>query len=107
MLIPNQVNNYSIWLGGNRFIGMADVTLPHLANLNDVKGADWRRILCPLLRITVIGRQHFPRDYQRVRLMRQMGLGRGPRWNAIRPGLHKPRSSMALRRGLHPRGFGG
>ena len=30
MQIPNQVNNYSIWLGGNRFIGMADVTLPNL-----------------------------------------------------------------------------
>jgi phage tail tube protein FII len=40
MLIPNQVNNYSIWLGGSRFIGMADVTLPNLTNLNDeLKGA--------------------------------------------------------------------
>ena len=40
MLIPNQVNNYSIWFGGNRFIGMADVTLPNLVNLTDeLKGA--------------------------------------------------------------------
>lgn len=40
MLVPNQVNNYSIWLGGNRFIGMADVTLPNLTNLTDeLKGA--------------------------------------------------------------------
>lgn len=40
MLIPNQVNNYSIWFGGNRFIGMADVTLPNLTNLTDeLKGA--------------------------------------------------------------------
>ena len=40
MLIPNQVNNYSIWLGGNRFIGMADVTLPNLTNMTDtLKGA--------------------------------------------------------------------
>ena len=40
MLIPNQVNNYAIWLGGNRFIGMADVTLPNLANMTDeLKGA--------------------------------------------------------------------
>lgn len=40
MQIPNQVNNYSIWLGGARFIGMADVTLPNLANMRDtLKGA--------------------------------------------------------------------
>lgn len=40
MVIPNQVNNYSIWFGGNRFIGMATVTLPNLANLTDeLKGA--------------------------------------------------------------------
>lgn len=40
MIIPNQVNNYSIWLGGNRFIGMADVTLPNLTNMSDeLKGA--------------------------------------------------------------------
>jgi uncharacterized protein len=40
MIIPNQVNNYSIWLGGNRFIGMADVTLPNLTNMTDeLKGA--------------------------------------------------------------------
>lgn len=40
MIIPNQVNNYSIWLDGNRFIGMATVTLPNLANMTDeLKGA--------------------------------------------------------------------
>jgi Bacteriophage tail tube protein len=40
MYIPNQVNNYSIWFGGNRFIGMADVTMPNLANMTDeLKGA--------------------------------------------------------------------
>jgi uncharacterized protein len=40
MQIPNQVNNYSIWFQGNRFIGMADVTLPNLQNLTDeLKGA--------------------------------------------------------------------
>jgi hypothetical protein len=39
-MIPNQVNNYSIWFNGNRFIGMADVTLPNLANMTDeLKGA--------------------------------------------------------------------
>lgn len=38
--IPNQVNNYSIWYNGNRFIGMADCTLPNLANMTDeLKGA--------------------------------------------------------------------
>jgi hypothetical protein len=40
MKIPNQVNNYSIWFSGARFIGMADVTLPNLANMTDeLKGA--------------------------------------------------------------------
>jgi uncharacterized protein len=40
MNIPNQVNNYSIWFSGARFIGMADVTLPNLANMTDeLKGA--------------------------------------------------------------------
>jgi Bacteriophage tail tube protein len=40
MTIPTQVNNYSIWYQGNRFIGMADVTLPNLTNLTDeLKGA--------------------------------------------------------------------
>lgn len=40
MNIPNQVNNYSIWFNGNRFIGMADVTMPNLANMTDeLKGA--------------------------------------------------------------------
>lgn len=40
MRIPNQVNNYSIWYQGNRFIGMADVTIPNLANMTDeLKGA--------------------------------------------------------------------
>jgi hypothetical protein len=38
--LPNQVNNYSIWFSGNRFIGMADCTMPNLANLTDeLKGA--------------------------------------------------------------------
>lgn len=40
MLIPNQVNNYSVWYGGTRFLGMADITLPNLTNLTDeLKGA--------------------------------------------------------------------
>jgi uncharacterized protein len=40
MIIPNQVNNYSIWFQGNRFIGMATVTLPNLQNMTDeLKGA--------------------------------------------------------------------
>lgn len=40
MILPNQVNNYAIWYQGNRFLGMADVTLPHLTNLTDeLKGA--------------------------------------------------------------------
>jgi Bacteriophage tail tube protein len=40
MTIPTQVNNFSIWLSGSRFLGMADVTLPNLANLSDeLKGA--------------------------------------------------------------------
>jgi len=40
MKIPNQCNNYSIWFQGQRFIGMADVTLPNLANMTDeLKGA--------------------------------------------------------------------
>jgi uncharacterized protein len=41
-LIPLQVNNYSIWKDGNRFLGMADLTLPNLANLTDeFKGAGY------------------------------------------------------------------
>lgn len=40
MNLPNQINNYAIWYGGNRFIGMADVTMPNLTNLTDeLKGA--------------------------------------------------------------------
>jgi uncharacterized protein len=40
MLIPNHVTNYSIFLGGKRLIGLADVTLPHLENLADtLKGS--------------------------------------------------------------------
>lgn len=40
MRIPNQLNNYSIWFQGNRFIGMADVTMPNLQNMTDeLKGA--------------------------------------------------------------------
>lgn len=39
-MVPNQVNNYSVWFQGNRFIGMADCTLPNLANMTDeLKGA--------------------------------------------------------------------
>src|SRR5580765_382914 len=34
MQIPNHVTNYSIFLGGKRLIGLADVTLPHLENLS-------------------------------------------------------------------------
>lgn len=38
--IPNQVNNYSVWRNGYRYIGMANVTLPNLANLTDaLKGS--------------------------------------------------------------------
>jgi Bacteriophage tail tube protein len=41
-LFPLQVNNYSVWLDGNRFLGMADITLPNLANLtDDLKGAGY------------------------------------------------------------------
>ena len=40
MEIPNTINNYSIWYQGSRFLGMADVTLPNLANMTDeLKGA--------------------------------------------------------------------
>jgi P2 family phage contractile tail tube protein len=40
MTIPTQVNNYSIWLNGNRFLGLADCTLPNLGSLTDeLKGA--------------------------------------------------------------------
>ena len=40
MLIPNHVANYSIFLGGRRLIGLADVTLPNLQNLTDeLKGS--------------------------------------------------------------------
>jgi uncharacterized protein len=40
MQIPNQVNNYSVWQGGTRFLGMADITLPKLENMTDeLKGA--------------------------------------------------------------------
>jgi phage tail tube protein FII len=40
MQIPNHVTNYSIFLGGKRLIGLADVTLPHLENLSDtLKGS--------------------------------------------------------------------
>jgi P2 family phage contractile tail tube protein len=39
-LIPNQVNNYSVWHNGWRFIGMATIVLPNLANLTDtLKGS--------------------------------------------------------------------
>ena len=40
MLIPNHVANYSIFLGGKRLIGLADVTLPNIQNLADsLKGS--------------------------------------------------------------------
>jgi len=40
MLIPNHVANYSIFKDGRRLIGLADVTLPNLQNLNDeLKGS--------------------------------------------------------------------
>lgn len=35
MRIPNHVANYSIFLGGRRLIGLADVTLPNIQNLSD------------------------------------------------------------------------
>src|SRR5215475_5981584 len=41
-LIPLQVNNYSVWKDGNRFLGMADITMPNLQNLTDeFKGAGY------------------------------------------------------------------
>jgi hypothetical protein len=41
-LIPLQVNNYSCWKDGNRFLGMADLTMPNLQNLTDeYKGAGY------------------------------------------------------------------
>jgi uncharacterized protein len=40
MLYPNHVANYSIFLAGRRLIGLADVTLPNMQNLNDtLKGS--------------------------------------------------------------------
>lgn len=40
MQIPNHVTNYSIFLGGRRLIGLADVELPKLENLADtLKGS--------------------------------------------------------------------
>jgi P2 family phage contractile tail tube protein len=40
MQIPNHVTNYSIFKDGKRLIGLADVTLPNLQNLNDtLKGS--------------------------------------------------------------------
>jgi phage tail tube protein FII len=39
-LIPNHVTNYSIFRDGRRLIGLADVTLPNLANITDaVRGS--------------------------------------------------------------------
>jgi P2 family phage contractile tail tube protein len=34
-LLPLQINNYSVWKDGWRFLGMADCTLPKLDNLTD------------------------------------------------------------------------
>jgi phage tail tube protein FII len=40
MIIPNHVANYSIFKDGRRLIGLADVTLPNMQNLNDpLKGS--------------------------------------------------------------------
>lgn len=40
MIIPNHVANYSIFKDGRRLIGCADITLPHLQNMNDtLKGS--------------------------------------------------------------------
>lgn len=40
--LPLQVNNYSVWREGWRFIGMSTTTLPNLANLTDtLKGAGY------------------------------------------------------------------
>jgi uncharacterized protein len=35
MKIPTQLNNYSVWLDGYRFIGMSTTQLPNLQNLTD------------------------------------------------------------------------
>jgi len=35
MKIPTMLNNYSVWYEGYRFIGMANTTLPNLANMTD------------------------------------------------------------------------
>jgi hypothetical protein len=41
-LLPLQVNNYSVWKNGYRFIGMSTITMPNLANLTDtLKGAGY------------------------------------------------------------------
>lgn len=41
-LLPLQVNNYSVWKMGYRFIGMSTVTLPHMQNLTDtLKGSGY------------------------------------------------------------------
>jgi uncharacterized protein len=41
-LLPLQVNNYSVWKDGYRFIGMSTVTLPNLQNLTDtLKGGGY------------------------------------------------------------------
>ena len=41
-LLPLQVNNYSVWKDGWRFIGMSTVTLPNMQNLTDtLKGGGY------------------------------------------------------------------
>jgi P2 family phage contractile tail tube protein len=41
-LLPLQVDNYSVWKNGYRFIGMSTIVLPNLANLTDtLKGAGY------------------------------------------------------------------
>lgn len=40
MAIPNHHTNYAVWIDGLRLLGMADLTLPNLANLaDDLRGA--------------------------------------------------------------------
>jgi P2 family phage contractile tail tube protein len=41
-LLPLQVNNYSVWKDGWRFIGMSTLTLPNIQNLTDaLKGSGY------------------------------------------------------------------
>lgn len=41
-ILPLQVNNYSVWKDGSRFLGMANLVMPHIQNLTDsYKGAGY------------------------------------------------------------------